>query len=250
MTIIERIFKLMSEQNIRPVDMANELNISKGVISNWKRRGTNPPAEYLKKISTLLNVSLEFLLTGSPSDTSETEEIRKIVSDALTLTPENINKLKLFVDFLKYSEVIIDTNKISENDSKKILPLTQEPQEIEVPMKGYVAAGQPIDLPDDYTFNDMVALPRTKEASQADFALQVKGDSMEPEINDGDIILVKMQPHANDGQIVIASIDHSATLKKLYKFHDRIELHALNRKYDPIVIDNEYTDFRILGIKL
>ena len=117
-------------------------------------------------------------------------------------------------------------------------------------MLGYIAAGQPIDLPDDYTFDDVVAIPDTKEAEQADFALQIKGDSMYPLIEDGATILVKRQDTARTGQIVVASINNATTLKKFYQFPDHVELRAINKKYEPIIINNEYSDFRILGVKL
>lgn len=257
MKIIERMFLLMDMKSIRPIDLANELNISKGVISNWKRRNTNPPAEYIKPLANFLGVSTDFLLTGEEGKIEGGKNTEnELFNDISDLSKSNVNKLQLFVDFLKYTEIQKNNdleNKVPKTPQKPtsytMQPLPKE-EKIYIPMLGYIAAGQPIDLPDDYTFDDVVAMPCNKEAEQADFALQIKGDSMYPLINDGDTILVKRQSTARDGQIVVASINNATTLKKLYQFPDRVELHAINKKYEPIIIDNAYTDFKILGIKL
>lgn len=255
MKIIERIFKLMELNNIRPIDLANELNISKGVVSNWKRRNTDPPAEYIKPIAALLRVSTDFLLTGNKDISTITPILSdQLLKDISVLDETGVNKLQLFVDFLKYAETKSGNKhyQVAKDPAvyKEETDITSEEATVYIPMLGYIAAGQPIDLPDDYTFDDVVAMPCTEEAEQADFALQIKGDSMYPLIEDGDTILVKRQSTARDGQIVVASINNATTLKKFYQFPDRVELHAINIKYAPIIINNEYTDFKILGIKL
>lgn len=77
MSINERMFEMMKEKNIKAIDIANHLNITKSVVSNWKSRGTNPPAEYVEPICVLLGISIEYLLTGkekeSISDLTENE---------------------------------------------------------------------------------------------------------------------------------------------------------------------------------
>ena len=254
MKIIERIFKLMELNRIRPIDLANELNISKGVVSNWKRRNTDPPAEYIKPIATLLRVSTDFLLTGSKDISTITPILSdQLLKDISILDETSVNKLQLFIDFLKYTEMKSENKHYQVAKDPAVCEetdITSEDAKVYIPMLGYIAAGEPIDLPDDYTFDDVVAMPCTKEAEQADFALQIKGDSMYPLIEDGETILIKRQSTARDGQIVVASINTATTLKKFYQFPDRVELHAINIKYAPIIINNEYTDFKILGIKL
>lgn len=62
MTICERMFAIMKEKGIKSIDVANELNINKSIISAWKSRGTNPPSEYLVQICKLLDVTVNELL--------------------------------------------------------------------------------------------------------------------------------------------------------------------------------------------
>lgn len=53
------------------------------------------------------------------------------------------------------------------------------------------AAGSGYDLADDDEFEDITII-RTNTAEQADFAVEVDGDSMEPDYHDGDIVFVRI----------------------------------------------------------
>lgn len=84
------------------------------------------------------------------------------------------------------------------------------------------------------------------------YALQIKGDSMEPRFFDGDTIIVRAQPDAESGEIVVATINgDDATCKKLYKLPGGgIQLHSLNPAYEPFTFDEETVEelpVRILG---
>lgn len=262
MTILNRMIQLMENKKIKWADVARHLGVSRSVVGNWKMRGTNPPTEYIVPICELLNVSVEFLLTGTEKENNPIPVFYQLSANKqedLRKYSEYLLYKEMFQDFLIYKEtqnkkqdnVLI--SKVTEESApynKEIKEQTAEEAQVYIPMLGYIAAGQPIDLPDDYTFDDVVAMPCTKEAEQADFALQIKGDSMYPLIEDGETILVKRQDTASTGQIVVASINNATTLKKFYQLPDRIELRPINKNYDPIIIDNAYTDFRILGVKL
>ena len=78
MSINERMFLLLSERNLKYKDLADHLNINKTVVSAWKSRKTNPPAEYIVQICKLLNVTTEYLLTGKENE-SLNEEEQKLV---------------------------------------------------------------------------------------------------------------------------------------------------------------------------
>lgn len=76
MTIVQRMFDLMDEKQIKSSDLARCLGINKTVVSSWRSRQKNPPSEYLVQICVLLRVSLCLLVTGEESDNdlSEMEE--------------------------------------------------------------------------------------------------------------------------------------------------------------------------------
>lgn len=76
MTINERLFKTMNEKNIKMAELARSLDVNKTVVSAWKSRGTNPPIEYTVQICRLLDISIEYYITGKEGkDLSPEEEI-------------------------------------------------------------------------------------------------------------------------------------------------------------------------------
>lgn len=74
MQIIERIYKILNEKNLKAKDLAVFLGINQSVLSTWKKRCKNPPSEYIIQICEFLSVSPEFLLTGMDDQTFHKED--------------------------------------------------------------------------------------------------------------------------------------------------------------------------------
>ena len=82
------------------------------------------------------------------------------------------------------------------------------------------------------------------------FAQVAVGDSMEDAgIDDGDILIFIKSNTISNGQIGCFCIDENIATCKKYKAGDTfIQLIPMNNKYDPIVIDINNTNFRVIGI--
>jgi repressor LexA len=120
---------------------------------------------------------------------------------------------------------------------------------IALPLVGRVAAGRPIEAIET---DDYIEIPPNmigpKEHKSSFFALRVAGDSMIGDgILDGDFVVVKKQPDASNGQTVVAIINNEATIKRLYKRSGKVELHAANPAYAPIIVE-QIADFKIVGV--
>lgn len=64
------------------------------------------------------------------------------------------------------------------------------------------------------------------------FALKVTGDSMLPLLSDGDLVIVHDQDDVESGQTAVILINgEEATVKKVIKTNEGIELHAMNPYY-------------------
>ena len=117
------------------------------------------------------------------------------------------------------------------------------PRAVLVPLLGRVRAGNlqaAIEAPEGH-----IAVESRLAATEL-FALQVEGDSMVgAAILPGDVVVVHRQPDADNGQVVVALVGDEATVKTLRRRGKRIELHAENPRYQPIVPEAE--DFYILG---
>lgn len=60
----KRVFKLLEEKNLTARGMAEHIGTTEGVISAWKKRGTEPKPNYIPDIAEYLGVSEKYLLTG------------------------------------------------------------------------------------------------------------------------------------------------------------------------------------------
>jgi repressor LexA len=117
-----------------------------------------------------------------------------------------------------------------------------------IPVKGYIAAGEPLDIYPDAV--DSVHLGPSFVEAQDAYALVVRGRSMiEDHICDGDYVVIKRQATCQNGDIVVAlhlqeGPQGSATLKRFFqeKEHDRVRLQPANSELDPIYIPKNVWD--------
>ncbi|MEG0833310.1 MAG: transcriptional repressor LexA [Oscillospiraceae bacterium] len=117
---------------------------------------------------------------------------------------------------------------------RRNISIVKERQPILVPLLGTVAAGVPI-LAQEY-IEDYISFDSPRSISGELFALHVKGDSMiNAGILDGDIIIARRVATAEDGEIVVALIEDEATVKKIYRHKNHIELRAENPAFSPII---------------
>ena len=115
-----------------------------------------------------------------------------------------------------------------------------------IPILGRVAAGIPIDAVEEIIGYEEI--PKRLLAYASYFALKIRGESMQPNIQDSDIVIVRKQESASDGDIVIAQVNHDeeATCKRLKMYRDQIMLLSDNPAYSPQVY--EAKDVHIVGV--
>lgn len=107
-----------------------------------------------------------------------------------------------------------------------------------------VSAGRGDFLDSDYYTT--IEVPAT-EAGDADFAVTIHGDSMEPVFHDHDMVYVHRQETLTDGEIGIFSLNDNAYIKKLKNDDEGTFLISLNQKYEPIPVHLDRDSFRIFG---
>ena len=113
------------------------------------------------------------------------------------------------------------------------------PQTNKKPRLGVIACGEPITAEENIDDYDEVP-----EDIKCDFTLLCKGDSLiNARINDGDIVYIRQQDEVNNGEIAACLVDGEfeteATLKRYFRYDDKIVLQAENPMYPPFVYVNE-----------
>ena len=118
-------------------------------------------------------------------------------------------------------------------------PAAPRKKRVKIPVLGYVAAGQPIYASEYWI--DEEEIPESMAKTGEYFGLIIHGDSMEPEICDGDIVIVRKQETCENRQIAIVLVNgNDATCKIVHRQQDGILLEGRNYvAYTPTFYNNE-----------
>lgn len=126
---------------------------------------------------------------------------------------------------------------------------TSSPNAVKIPVLGRVAAGLPITAVENIL--DYEEIPHSLAATGEFVALQIKGQSMEPRIYEGDIVIVRVQPTAETGDLAVVIVNgDEATVKKIKILPEGILLQPFNPAYQPFFYsktDIENKPVRIFG---
>ena len=142
---------------------------------------------------------------------------------------------------------LLDDNqkiKLSENEIPE--GFSPPPEMVLKPLVGKIACGTPILA--EQNIEDYINVPKDVKC---DFLLTCDGDSMiDAGIRSGDVVYLIKQPDIDyNGQIAAVRVDGEATLKKLFKYQDKVVIQPANANYEPLVyVKEEINDLVIEGI--
>ena len=151
---------------------------------------------------------------------------------------------EMLIKIATFFEVSVDYL-ICRSDSKvSIQNVIPYPTMTKVPLIGDIACGEPILAEENIV--DYVNMPKEIAGT---FALRCHGDSMiNARIFDGDLVFIHQQPEVENGEIAAVLIDNEATLKRFFRYDDRIELRAENPTFRTLTfVGPEMARLRILG---
>lgn len=216
----DNFLKICMSKGLSPRKVLEEAGLSKNMLDRYKKNSSTPKFENLVLIAEVLEVSPDDLISQS------TQRNCNVFSDE-----EN----KLIYNFKKLNEV----NKMT--ITLQIQKLIAEQDVIQLPLLGNkVSAGTGFDLYDNGYDLTLVDILNTPQSIKSDFLLQIDGDSMMPEFEDGDIVLVKRTPSILVGQIGIFQCN-SAVCKGYIKKLGKNELISLNPDYKNIPLTPDIT---------
>jgi len=137
---------------------------------------------------------------------------------------------------------------VKNNYSARGIELRDNSGLIEIPLKGYIAAGSPIEVFEQY---ETITVSRSNLSHNGEyFALKVRGNSMTGEgIFDGDTVIIKKQNVAENGETIVAIINgNEATLKKIYKFQNGFRLQPANPEMKPIFVKSLLVQGKVINV--
>ena len=199
------------------------VDISYKTISGWEKGLTEPPIGAFIEICRILEVQdiYEALYGENP------------FNRATKLNDEGKEKLN------EYTELLISSKKYEKTDAE-ILPFV--PRRLKLfDIKVSAGTGNFLDS-DSYTWKEV----GEEVPKEADFGVQITGDSMEPQYKDKQIVWIHQQVTLNHGDIGIFCFNGNAFCKKLHDDEDGVFLVSLNEKYAPMKV-NDYDELKIFG---
>lgn len=148
----------------------------------------------------------------------------------------NFEILEQLADFFN-----VDLNYLlgkTDKTTKLIFETENQNQVIKIPVLGTVPAGIPISAIEDIL--DYEDVPQSWSNQGDFFGLRIKGNSMYPKLENGEIVIVKKQSTADNGDVVIAMVNgDDATCKRYKRMDTGIMLTSDNSEYSPMFYTNE-----------
>ena len=232
---------LLKERKMLKTELAQKMGIKKQTLNGYLNGDRIPKAEILLQLSEIFGVSVDYLLTGENYNSTNnsyylTDEELTYLNKYRNLSSDEKYKVNGYLDISNFRAPKPSVL----NDSKSVY--TYKSKHNSVPVLGLTAAGFPIAA-----IENLLAFIET-DLPNVQFALYAKGDSMEPVINDGEIIFIQKTPILETGEIGIFKINDEATCKIYYNYSDRIELHSFITTYSPLIyFKNNLNEFQIIG---
>lgn len=120
----------------------------------------------------------------------------------------------------------------------KLIGAPEKKKGVKIPVLGYVRAGIPVEAVEEILDYEEIS-PETAATGEF-FALKIKGDSMEPRICEGDVVIVRKQNDVDSGDIAVVLVNSmDATVKKVIKKDTSLSLVPFNTNYDVMIFTPE-----------
>jgi transcriptional regulator with XRE-family HTH domain len=240
---IERIKQLKSEKKITNDQLADMTGIPLGTLSKILAGiSDSPKLVNIVAIAQALGCSLDYLISGSPENTNN-----------YTLSPQEIRMVETFRALDEHGReltlMVLDKERERvQSIDDEVAPVRQPSARVLTPpslrtpsvsasglgkrvIRMYdmpVSAGPGVDLSD--VMESEIRIPDNAKTQDADYALRISGNSMEPKFHDGDILLVQNCDSVEVGELGIFILDGEGYFKKF----DGDRLLSLNPIYAPI----------------
>lgn len=266
---MNNLLKLRKEKNVRVVDLAAALGISRKHYYDLEKGDRRLNKDHIEKLTDIFNCTADELFGVSEgldllkkvlSEAVNSEKDMDILAKTLNLTTnelrtklQSMSTLEQFVFLNNNGVEFVFTNDAGEEDYEleycQDSVVKKSRRTPTLPIIGTVTAG-----PNGLAYSEPLGEERVDEGDINGgahyFWLYVKGDSMIGEgIMPGDLALVREQPDIESGELAVVIVDgEEGTLKRVYKKESSIVLQSANAAYPPRIFSGpELNSICIVG---
>lgn len=237
------ILKELREANGKSMSqVADALQIAKSTYASYEYGKREPNIETLNKIANLFGVTTDYLL-GRP-EPGKQDPIDIVAKNyGLTSAQKGILAAYLYMDEKDRDNLL--------NIVKQLAEGAKTPEEKLVVSRLFrkhvnkASAGAGYDLDNDDIW-ETIRIKDVPEADEADFIVEVDGDSMEPNYHDGDLVFIKLSPEVPIGSVGLFRKGGCGYIKRCGE--DR--LISDNPDYDDIYPDDGGDNIECIGLVL
>lgn len=226
-----KIKEFRLKRNLTQKELAKLVNVGDTTIANYEKGFRSPKKDTMFDLANAFNVSIDDLFPPIQKDSSSNTSSIKAIYDELK--PPRQAKV------LTYAERLRDEQRNEQSQPTEVSEAIQ--------LYSYDYYDHPASAGTGQYLNDVrverIELPVDIDA---DFVIPIKGDSMEPDYHDGDLVFIQTSVDLNDGVIGVFNYNGDAYIKQLVIDKDQAYLHSLNPVYKDMPITPD-TDFRIIG---
>ena len=258
-TYIDRIKLLKSQRKLTNELLAERSGIPLGTLSKLLAgMNESPKLSNIVAICNALECSVEYIVTGNPDNTNN-----------YTLTAEEIGFVESYRRLDHWGQGLLQT--VLEKELERVGASDAEEQEAApAPVGGRilkpistvgryvgervsekkrsislyelpVSAGVGVYLEDSKA--ETITIPGGEKTADADYALRISGNSMEPKYHNGDILLVQSCESVEIGELGIFLLDGNG----FFKVYGGDRLISLNEDYGPKDFSDVLCKGRVVG---
>ena len=213
-------------------ELAKRLNTTKQTISRYEKGDRKANQDMLFELCDIFGVSIDDFFP------SQNETLQSPTTSPIQTIYDQLHQPRQ-AKVLTYAERQLKEQNEEETKENEVSEVIQ--------LYSYDYYDHPASAGTGQYLNDVrverIELPVDIDA---DFVIPIKGDSMEPEYHDGDLIFIQTSVDLNNGVIGVFNYNGDAYIKQLVIDKEQAYLHSLNPAYKDMPITPE-TDFRIIG---
>lgn len=206
----DQLQELRKEKKFTQEEAANQFGVKLSTYQKYERDAISPPYDILVKIADFYNVSTDYLLGRTeikamagttPAEQLDVSAVEKRIIERYTQLDENMRAVCVEV-FRQLTGAAFP----GENEKPDIIVYSRMHR-----MKASAGAGYDLDNEDNWRDIRIYDCP---EAETADFAVEVDGDSMEPDYHDGEIVFIRLADEVPVGAVGLFIHDGKGYIKE------------------------------------
>ena len=256
------------ERGLNQAELASKLNITSRTLQNYEYGTSIPDIKIVQEMAKIFEIQVGYFLdenfdvstdvssvvSADKDDVSSVVSVknvpqnRKMSSNTPNSVQQSVQQKQNLSNNSKNSEKMKKLDEIASGNKNKIINLRFFDNVSAA--AGYGANN------DDESFEIIEVTAKflskiLRVTPQEYDVISVLGDSMEPLVKNGDMVLVKPTSEASNGEIVIANLGGDLYVKKLLRdpIKRNVRLTSMNNFYEDIVIEeDELEQLNIVGV--